>query len=655
MATIGELWVKLNANTDNFDKGMDNASNKANSLGGVVGKVAQNIASFMIYDVGKNIVTGFVNATKAGIDYNASLETSKIKWETLLGTQEEAIKMLEKIEKYAATTPFEKMGVDTMATHLNNAGFKGQELFNQLTKFGDMSGAFGIQTDSLQEMVRQYAQVQQAGVAYTEDLNILQDRGIPIFKAIAEELGIGTDEVRKWASEGKISADIYQAALDNVASGCEGGMSKMSESFTGVTSTIKDNFSQMAGILAKPIFDKLKEGAVQLRDKLSLIVESLSSDAGLMGTIQKFAPGIEPFVQTAIAIFTTMGDTVGVIIQSMTDFWDEHSSWLMPLISFVWTFISNTILNTITAIGTIVQSGLAVIDGIINFFQNLFSGNFKGCWESIMQIFSNALAFIWSWMQVQFAVNLPNMIKGFATSATGLVTGMWSSIKGFFSGGITSCLNFIKNLVSGGISNFGTLRTFGANIFSALWQTGANMMSKLLSSVISNIRQVPTNFKNFMNQAVNVLKSINLFSIGASMIKGLVNGIKSMAGNVVGAIGGVVNGAINSVKKTLGINSPSKLFTQFGRWTGEGLAIGIEDENNSVSKASNNLAKSVIGGYNANLSGMSNFSNNDGNKSTSSGLNLNIENFNNNREQDTKELVEEIAFYLKRKNIAIGG
>ena len=36
-------------------------------------------------------------------------------------------------------------------------------------------------------------------------------------------------------------------------------------------------------------------------------------------------------------------------------------------------------------------------------------------------------------------------------------------------------------------------------------------------------------------------------------------------------------------------------------------------------------------------------------------LSLNIENFNNNREQDVKEVVEEIAFYLKRKNIAVGG
>ena len=218
MATIGDLWVNINAKTDNFEKGIGKAENKATSLGSVVGKVAQNIASFMIYDVGKNLVTGFTNAAKAGIDYNATLETSSIKWETLLGSQEKANKMLKDIEKFAATTPFEKMGVEAMSTQLHNAGFRGQELFDQLTKFGDLSGAFGIQSDSLQEMVRQYAQVKQAGVAYTEDLNILQDRGIPIYKALAEELNINTADVKKWASEGKISADIYQSALDNLAS-----------------------------------------------------------------------------------------------------------------------------------------------------------------------------------------------------------------------------------------------------------------------------------------------------------------------------------------------------------------------------------------------------------------------------------------------------
>lgn len=623
MATIGELFVNLNANTSNFERGMDNASNKANSLGSVVGSVAKNIASFMIYDVGKKLATGFVEATKAGIDYNASLETSKIKWETLLGSQEKANKMLKDIEKFAATTPFEKMGVDTMATHLNNAGLSGQALFDQLTKFGDMAGAFGIQSDSLQEMVRQYSQVQQAGVAYTEDLNILQDRGIPIFKAIAEELGINTSEVKKWASEGKISADIYQAALDNVAKGVEGGMEKQSKSFTGMLSTLKDNFNQAAGILSQPIFDKLKSGLENILPYLENIITSLS-EQGLMGTIREFAPGIEPFVQLAISIFTTMGETVGVIIQSMTSFWEEHKSWLMPLITTLMTFVSNIIGNTITAIGTIVQSGLAVIDGVINFFQNLFSGNFKGCWESIKQIFSNAIAFVISWMQVNFVTKAISLVKNLASSIPNLIKGLWNSGKNLFSQGVSTCINFVKNLLSGATSNFNTLRTFGANAFQALWSVAKNMMSNLLNAVISNIRQVPTTISNFMNQAVSVLKRINLFSIGKDMIQGLINGIKNMASGVVGAISGVVDGAVSKVKKTLGINSPSKLFTQFGKWTGEGLAIGIENENNRVSKASKGLASSVVGGYNANFNGVSSKLVNTSNNRTGGNINVTI-------------------------------
>lgn len=616
MATIGELFVNLNADTSNFDRGMSQAQGKASSFGSVMSSISKQVAAFMVYDVGKKLVTGFVDATKAGINYNASLETSAIKWETLLGSQEKSNKMLKDIERFAATTPFEKMGVEAMATQLHNAGFRGKALFDQLTKFGDLSGAFGVQADSLQEMVRQYAQVKQAGVAYTEDLNILQDRGIPIYKALAKELGINTKDVKKWASEGKISADIYQAALDNLAKGVEGGMQKQSQSFTGMLSTVKDVFGQITGILSKPIFDFFKQQLENILPALDKVVASLNEN-GLMGTIQKFAPGIEPFIQSAIDIFRTMGDTVGVIVQSMTDFWNEHSSWIIPIVSFAWNFIAGFIMSTITAIGNVVQSGLAAIDGIINFFQNLFQGNFKGCWESIKQIFSNAVQFIWNFMQVNFAFKLGSMFTNLKGKLPELAKGAWNSIKNFFSQGVTNCINFVKNLLTNATSDFNTLKTFGANAFQALWSVAKTMMSNLLKAVTSNIKQVPITIKNFMNQAINVLKSINLFSIGSDMIKGLVNGIKSMAGNVVGAIKGVVNGAVNAAKKSLGINSPSRVFKQFGKWTGEGLAIGIDDENKRVARASQGLANSVVGGYDVNLKGIQSNLNRDSNKNYS--------------------------------------
>lgn len=605
---------------------MDQAKGKANGFSSTLSTLSKNVASFMVYDVGKKLVDGFINATKAGIGYNAMLETSKISWTNLLnGSENAANKMIARLEKLAAITPFDYEGVDAFAKKLEMAGLGGKDLEKNIIAVGDAVSAVGGNTETLNGVATALTQISMKGKVSAEEMQQLAERGIPAYKLLAEGMGVTEAQLMDLMKDGEVMAnEALPILISQMEKAFGGSMASQVGTFNAGVSTLKDRFKALAGHLSKPLFDKLTEGINKVNPILEKLTASLGSEAGFMGTIRKFAPGIEPFVQTAISIFTTMGETVGVIIQSMTNFWNEHSSWLMPLITFVWGFISNVILNTITSIGTIVQSGLAVVDGVINFFQNLFKGNFSGCWESIKQIFSNAIAFVISWMQVSFVAKGISLVKNMATGIPNLIKGLWSSGKNLFSQGVSACINFVKNLLSGATSNFNTLRTFGANAFQALWSVAKNMMSRLLSSVISSIRQVPTNVRNFMNQAVNVLKGINLFSIGKNMIQGLINGIKNMAGNVVGAIGSVVNGAISKAKKTLGINSPSKLFMQFGKWTGEGLAIGIDDENNRVTKASKGLASSVIGGYNANLRGIKTNSNNNDRQATSNNLSGNF-------------------------------
>lgn len=397
---------------------------------------------------------------------------------------------------------------------------------------------------------------------------------------------------------------------------------KKAEEFNKSWNDVKNQFSSFSteiGIMFMPAMQGALGFIQQMMDFTSMFIDELSSgqtiiEAFLTAVSNIFGEHnmikIEEFINTSgiIPIFETLRDdlveivlhikdSIQPIIQAITDFWSEHGTLIMTVLGVAWTFIKTIIMNTITAIVGIVTNGLSLIDGIINLFQNLFSGNFSACWESIKQIFVSAIGLIWNWMQVQFAVNLPNMIKNFATNIPTLISNMWNSAKNFFSQGIMACLNFVRNLVTNASTNFGTLKTFGANTFQALWSVAKTMMSNLLNSVIQYIRQVPTNISNFMNQAVNKLRSINLFSIGKDMIQGLVNGIKNMGSSVVSAVSGVVNGAINGAKKLLGINSPSKLFTQFGEWTGEGFAIGIDNENNRVTKSVEGLSDSAVAGY----------------------------------------------------------
>lgn len=212
-----------------------------------------------------------IKALSTGIMNNAEIESATVAWNTLLGSQEKAEKMMKDISGYAAKTPFTKMGVEFMAKQLHNAGFEGEKMFEQMTKIGDIGGAFGIPEDSLKEMVRQYSQVQQATVAYTEDLNILQDRGIPIYKALAKVTGKTVAQVKEMASDAEISSEIYNKAINSIAANTKGAMEDQSKTFNGMWSTFKDTIENISGIVSKPIFDVLKVSLAEVQEKLDAI------------------------------------------------------------------------------------------------------------------------------------------------------------------------------------------------------------------------------------------------------------------------------------------------------------------------------------------------------------------------------------------------
>lgn len=332
----GNLWVKLGLDRSNFTSGLKSAQQETGNFGGVMKNALGTMVGFAGYNIAGSIVGGLKSAVSAGIEYNATLENSSVAWTTLLGSQEKATAMLSRINDFAAKTPFEKMQVDQMAKYLNNAGMAGDDLFGQLTKIGDMGGAFNIQGDSLVELTRQYSQVKQAGVAYTEDLNILADRGVPIYKALAAELNINVAEVKKWASEGKISADIYQKAMDGIAAGVAGGMDKQSQAMTGMLNSLKDNLGQLAGIAAQDIFANLKGGLTVLIQILGNVTTAFG-ERGIVGGIVAFRKGLrDAFGAEQVAgvigfidLLTGLGLTIkGLITGDESALWDGLTDWL---------------------------------------------------------------------------------------------------------------------------------------------------------------------------------------------------------------------------------------------------------------------------------------------------------------------------------------
>ena len=282
--TLRDLKVTIKLDNGEFKVGINGVQKQCDSLTKTVKKVANAIAGAFVV---KKVVEFGTAIAKVGVEYNALKEQSKVTWTTLLGSQEQAISQLERIEKFAASTPFSKMGVDQMAKYLHNAGYEGDAVFDTLTKIGDMGSAFGVQEDSLVELTRQFSQVQQAGYAYTEDLNILADRGIPIYQAIADQVGVTVAEVKKMASEGKLTADIYNAAIDSMAATTAGAMDAQSKTFNGMMSTLQDNLTTVAGLITEKLFTALSG----LLEWLLPIVEAFANAYKETASSRKRFPG----------------------------------------------------------------------------------------------------------------------------------------------------------------------------------------------------------------------------------------------------------------------------------------------------------------------------------------------------------------------------
>lgn len=393
-----------------------------------------------------------------GIKTNASLETSTTFWTTLLGTQEQAKSMIEDITNYAAKTPFSKMGVDEMAKQLHNAGFAGDDLFNQLTKFGNMGSAFAIQEDSLKEMVRQYGQVQMAGYAYTEDLNILQDRGIPIYKALSETLGIAVGDVKKMASEGKITTEIYNEALNSIASTTEGAMDSQSKTFSGMLSTIKDGVVNVTQKVIQPLFDKIVEYMPLVIEVMDTFTANLDSGKGIMDSMKDAIASVfgEDTLNKINSVINVIKILVGAYVTLKAVMTIAN---VVNTLSSAYSVLSGlmTVNTAVTAGATATQTGLnlaflgspitwiiAGITAVIAIFVLLWNKceGFRTFWINLWETIKTAFGMAKDWVVngvtdlVSSAKNKFNELKEGLTKpiewAKDKIKGVIDSIKSFF-------------------------------------------------------------------------------------------------------------------------------------------------------------------------------------------------------------------------------
>lgn len=146
------------------------------------------------------------------------------------------------------------------------------------------------------------------------------------------------------------------------------------------------------------------------------------------------------------------------------------------------------------------------------------------------------------------------------------------------------------------LSKRGLNRDLLSQLIAAGPQEGGAMADALAKSNTKTIREFNSLQAELNNTAGRVGKSAAdaLYGAGLRAAQGLVKGLASQQRNIEALMVRIAKSMVSSIKKALKIKSPSRIMFSLGKFTSEGLALGIESLRKQVEQAARTLATASI-------------------------------------------------------------
>lgn len=331
----------------------------------------------------------------------------------------------------------------------------------------------------------------------------------------------------------------------------------------------------------------------------------------VMSTIQPIIPLLQQLgaivMQVLGVVFTGAIKAVMIVIQMFA-----------AQMKIIWTIV-----------GTIIQTAIQLIVGILTAFIQFITGDFSGAWLTLQQTISNVGQMIWQaiqsiWSTIQsYLFSVFSAIVGKTVSSwsqiwsiiSGKLASILSNVVSYFSQVLSNIINYMAQVVSNIISTWdnivNTIRNALSNAVNAVISGMANILSNIISSmsnivsaVISGMVRFVDSVRNGLKNAISAARSFisNFKSAGMDMIRGMIDGIGQMAGQLMEAARGVAKKALNAAKSALGIHSPSREFRSLGQYSMLGMIKGIDSGRGSAIRAVNKVAKGMTKTFSPNLS-----------------------------------------------------
>lgn len=372
---LASAFVELNQR--GFSGVMGHIDKIKTGMGGIV--------SFATGPLGVALAGLGAGAGAAGlVSLAAKIEQTTTQFKTLLGSTDMAKRMIEDLQNFSASTPFQFDGLAESAKVLLAFGTSSEQVIPTMRVLGDVAAATGNQVGELANI---YGKVKARGALMTESLDQFNERAIPVGAKLAEMFGKTESEIRDMASKGQISFGDLQRAMSSMTA--EGGMAfngmaDQSQTLGGLWSTLKDNVT----LVMTDIGNAIVEG-----------FDLKNSTESITGFVQQVRSEWMPSIVNSFRwmsdnIVKPFSSAIGYITELMVDlignfdlYWEYAYTSLGNSINNMWQRVSTFFENAVTLGGWFVSN-------IGNFFVNMYN-NAGRIFGNMVQMMKNYWSGLW--------------------------------------------------------------------------------------------------------------------------------------------------------------------------------------------------------------------------------------------------------------------
>lgn len=402
--------------------------------------------------------------------------------------------------------------------------------------------------------------------------------GLKAFYAEAERLGLAL------SNEMIAKGDAFSDQLENIGEQVKGVKLQLGAALIPALSAATEKISK--------VIDKITKW-VQENPELAATIGNIAMTTGkwiaILGTaaiaigsvafiilqFRKAFRAMSDAVTIGISIFKNIKNTFLVVDKAMKGYTKTQKLATVATKLFNKALKANpilTIISLIIALGAVVYSVIKNWDKIAAWFKKLWDaivGIFKAAWKAIKKVWSTVTGWfsnLWGGIKAG-AGKAWEGIKNTINKAREGVQKAWGSVKGWFS-------NLWGNVKSGISNAWGGIKDWFSNLQPVEWMRGA-------------WENVGTFFENL---------GPRFYEWGKNLLQGLWNGITSMVDKIVEGMKNIGRRIANGFKSILGINSPSRLFAEYGLNITQGLVVGLDRGGAIVENATEGVAMQATRG-----------------------------------------------------------